>query len=224
MMQRRSRFRVGVGAPTLLASLATLFAGCSLLLDITDITPAPDAGDDVAAAGESTPPPGDSSVAGRDASKEGGGDASGDASPCREDLSFIDTGGFSIAFTLKTAQPDRLIALVNQRHICSRGVFWDIRLFDGLVYTELSDFNLGDTFFSSTGAPLNDGNTHEVVVTRASGGLVQVTVDGVPSGSTMAKQSFGFLDPLRVGTDACLGTNGTVVLQGSLTNLCARPQ
>jgi len=152
------------------------------------------------------------------------GDDGSDANPCTQDLSYIYTGPFTISFTLKTLQPDTLIALVNQRNVCNLGVFWDIRLYNSLVYVELSDSKTGITSLTSTCPPLNDDNVHEIVVSRAKGGLVTITVDGVPSGSIMAIQSFDQLSPLQIGMDVCTGYNGSTVFHGTLKNVCVRPE
>ncbi len=150
--------------------------------------------------------------------------ADGEASRCPQDLSYIRNAGFNIAFTLLTSQPDNVIALVNQRPVCTVGIFWDVRLVSGQIYVEIGDIDRGLVVFTSSGKPLNDGAPHDIVVNRKNG-LAQILIDGVASGSSMSYQSFdGALPPLQVGTDVCLGVNGTTMLSGTITNLCIGPQ
>jgi hypothetical protein len=230
-------------------TLGALGGGCSQLLGITNITAAPDSGTDAADGGADaardtpaeprdasspldvptaeTPPVDGSPPDVPDASPK---EAGVDAAPCTQDLSGIKNGGFYISFTLQTTQTNDVVALVSQRDVCSNGIFWELELVNQQLYLEVSDRQMGSTILrSSTGMPLNDGQSHAIVVSRVDG-RVQLTVDGVPSRSAMANQSFGDgeLGPLRSGTSVCpeSGT-GTAPLDrqiGSITNLCVRPQ
>jgi hypothetical protein len=225
------------------------------VLGITDIIaapPAPDASDATSSSDallESSVPDAPEVEAGPESSTMDAGDASlessvpdapeveagpesstmdaGDASACTQDLKNIGTGAFSISFTLKTTQPDPVIALANQRSVCSNGVYWDIRLVNGFLYIEISDFQTGLVMFTSPGSPLNDGAAHDIVVRRALR-KVLVTVDGKVSTAGMANQSFDdTLVPLRTGKDVCVGTDKTLPLDatlGGIANLCVKPE
>ena len=205
---------------TLLAPSAVLVGGCTQVLGITDIVAAPPAPD----ASDATSPVPD--APGVEAGPESSTMDAGDASPCTQDLKNIGTGAFSISFTLKTTQPDPVIALANQRSVCSNGVYWDIRLVGGLLYIEISDLQTGLATFTIPGSPLNDGAAHDIVVRRALRNVL-VTVDGTVSTAGMANQSFdGTLFPLRSGKDVCVGTDKTKPLDatlGGITNLCVNP-
>jgi hypothetical protein len=187
-----------LGSASLPALLGASLAGCSLALGITDVILAPDRSD------------------ASDAS------SADDATACSQDLSYAYKGPFTISFTIKTLQTDAQIALVNQRTECSVGMFWDVRLVDGFVYVELSDFPSGRTPLVSSGPTLNDGNPHEVAVRRRAG-VAELSVDAIVSASAMAPQSFEQLPPLQFGTDVC-ETDGTAPLHGLLTNLCVKSE
>jgi len=242
-----------------LSTAGALAAGCSQLLGISQITAATDAAGDDAnkdtpavpidssagdVAGEAPAPdssPSDRAISGdsntdariiRDSSspEASTNEAGADAAPCTQDLSGIKAGGFYISFTLQTAQPDTFIAIVNQRDICANGVFWDLRLLNGQIYLEFCDHALGLTIVrSGANVLLNDGKAHAVVVRRMNG-QVQLTIDGMPSGSGVANQSFaaGELGPLRSGTDVCDGVKTMTAAfddtLGSIMDLCVRPQ
>ena len=213
--------RAWVVVSTLLAPSAVLVGGCTQVLGITDIIAAPSA-PDASDATSSVP-----DAPGVEAGPESSTMDAGDASPCTQDLKNIGTGAFSISFTLKTTQPDAVIALANQRSVCSNGVYWDIRLVNGLVYVEISDLQTGLATFAVPGSPLNDGAAHDIVVRRALR-RVLVTVDGKVSTSGMANQSFDdTLFPLRTGKDVCVGTDKTMPLDatlGGIANLCVKPE
>jgi hypothetical protein len=227
---RPSRWRDELVRAALVASLWIPVLGCARALGITDITPAADASTDADAAekadGMSVDSPVDlsSTDALTDAVSDDGrlsdGANDADANVCiGGDLSNVDAGDFVISFTLQTTQTDQVIALANQRFLCTVGVLWDVRLVNGVIYFEISDNVLGLTFLMSQGQRLADGKPHSIVVSRTNG-IAQIDVDGTPSGSIVAQQSLTLLPPLEVDTDVCLGVNQTVALQGGLTNLC----
>ncbi len=203
VLLRRRPWVPWLGSASLPALLGASLAGCSLALGITDVIPAPDRSDasDASSARESS---------------------ADDATACSQDLSYAYKGPFTISFTIKTLQSDVQIALVNQRIECSVGMFWDVRLVDGFVYVELSDFPSGRTTLMSGGPTLNDGNPHEVAVRRHVG-LTELSVDAIVSASAMAPQSFEQLPPLQLGTDVC-ETDGTAPLHGMLTNVCVKAE
>ena len=252
-----------------LASLGTLAAGCSSLIGITDITPAPpdaapdatSAGDDAATGPEAANVRNDASVVdvsefettagdgspsdqsasidsssdaatGDSLAHESGASEGGDANGCPQDLSGTTIRDFSITFRMQTTQPSSNIALLNQRSLCDVGEFWDIRLYNHVLYVEISDRPAGRTVITGPGpgdsasAPgaLNDGNSHDIEVRRVMG-EARLTVDGALAGSSPSFQSFGSgLPPLKVGRDVCEGVNGTVALvQGTIDNICVKP-
>ncbi|HEV3189718.1 MAG TPA: hypothetical protein VGY54_04430 [Polyangiaceae bacterium] len=250
------------------ASLGTLAAGCSSLLGITDITPAPadasdatSASDDAATGPEATNVGSDASVidvsesgtlagdgspsdqssstdsssdiaTGDSLAHESGASEGGDANGCPQDLSGTATRDFSISFTLQTTQPSSNIALLNQRRECNVGEFWDIRLYNQILYVEISDVAQGGIVITgpspgdsaNMAVALNDGKPHDIVVSRVAG-EASLTVDGALAGSSSSFQSFGKgLPALKVGRDVCEGFNGTVPLvQGTIGNICVKP-
>ena len=212
----RCRVQVCAFGDALLALFAALLwvtgLGCGQVSGIADITAAADASADAPADAAWDLEPVDAPP--RDATSDT------DATACSgRDLSNVGAGDFVVSFTLQTVQKDQVIALVNQRLLCGNGVFWDVRLVSGLVYLEIADIEHGLTFLMSQGQTLFDGKPHAIVVSRNSG-TARIDVDGAPSGSIATPQSMTQLPPLKVGTDVCLGVNGTVALQGSLTSLC----
>jgi hypothetical protein len=61
------------------------------------------------------------------------------------------------------------------------------------------------------------------LVERVSGTL-SINIDGVRTASTAATESFGPLPPLVVGSDVCIGVDGTGVLTPPLQDLCVGKQ
>ena len=213
----RCRVQICAFGDALLALFAALLwapgLGCGQVSAIADIMPAADASTNAAV---------DSPVdlAAGDAPSSLDTTSDSNASACGgRDLSNVGSGDFVVSFTLQTTQKDQVISLVNQRLLCGNGIFWDVRLVSGLVYLEIADIDHGLTFLMSQGPTLFEGKPHAIVISRA-GGTARIDVDGAPSGSIATPQSMTQLPPLKVGTDVCLGVNGTVALQGSLTNLC----
>src|SRR5258707_573112 len=94
---------------------------CGRLLGVTDLSAAADASD--ASAGDDTATPADTG----DGSSSND-DASSDAPACTEDLSSVLNDDFTISFTFQTSQLDTVVALLNQRLVCTSGVFWEARL------------------------------------------------------------------------------------------------
>jgi hypothetical protein len=148
-------------------------------------------------------------------------DATADAGPCITDLSGIGTGDFRIAFSLSTTQTGQ-VALLNQRNVCFFGMFWDLRLYNGVLDVQTDD---GTNFveFKTTVPPLvNDGNLHAVVVHRVAQ-IITVTIDGALAGTSTAQTSFGSLPPFQTGHDPCQSgpmKDGTVGFAGTLENVC----
>ncbi len=203
-----------VGRPVLviaLGLLTTAGSGCVQLLGITDITA------DIVGDG-SVDDSGSSDVA-----SETGPD-NPDAAACPGDLSNVRTGDFTIAFRMQTNQPDKIVALINQRYVCAQTIFWDVQLVNQQIYFELSDSSgEGGYLFINTSSPaLNDDRPHDVLITRTNS-VVQIVVDGKGVGTRTAGQDLGGLAPLRVGDDVCVGGDGTVKLLGTVTNICVRP-
>jgi Laminin G domain len=146
-------------------------------------------------------------------------DAGRDASACKGDLSNVGTGDFHVSATITTVQSG-LVALANQRGVCYFGVFWDIRIQNGLLFVETDD-NTNYTKLVSTGKTVNDGQPHDLLVKRTAGTLTAY-VDGVASGSLPAASSLASLPPLVSRTDPCIGHAGdpTVAFVGMIANLC----
>jgi hypothetical protein len=156
-------------------------------------------------------------------SDTGASDSGQDALPCRNDLSNIGMADFQISFVVTTTQTG-MAALVNQRGACRGGMFWDIRLWTGgFLHVETDDGFDGAAdraTLTSTGAPVNDGRPHNVLVRRA-GGVLTVYVDGTASGSLGSVASFGQLPPLQSAIDVCDGHAGTVAFVGTIAGVCA---
>jgi hypothetical protein len=142
-----------------------------------------------------------------------------EAAVCDGDLSNIGTGDFRISLQVTTTQTG-WVAIANQRGNCGPGVFWDIRLTDGLLYVEVDDV-AHYTALTSTGRKVNDGAPHTILVVRAAGTLT-VYVDGGASGSQASGAALGSLPTPRVGTDICVGAVGdnTAALMGAVTSAC----
>src|SRR5579859_2503597 len=110
----------------------------------------------------------------------GPSDAAQSEHGCLESFSNIGTADFRISFTITTTQGGAA-ALVNQRRTCVHGVFWDLRMYDGIIQVEVDDI-ANYTSLRTDGAPVvNDGRPHAVLVWRASAALFG-SVDGVVSG------------------------------------------
>jgi hypothetical protein len=140
------------------------------------------------------------------------------APTCTSDLSGTGTGDFSISFTLTTTSTS-LSAVVCQRAACEHSQFWDVRLHQtGQVIVELDDGG-GAYMQLLAGTNVNDGAPHDVAVCRKSG-QVYAFVDGVLANETANATPLSTLPPLVTSTSVCTGIDGTVALDGSLTNLC----
>mgnify|MGYP001403147502 CR=1 FL=1 len=144
-------------------------------------------------------------------------DASDDGPTCTGTLSNVGTGDFDVSFAVTTTQGG-LVALVNQRQHCGPAVFWDVRLDNGSLRTEVDDVTTY-AMITTVGAVVNDGQRHRVLVQRRSGAL-DVYIDGVLSANGGSGQNLTALPPASVGVDVCDGNDGTVALVGSIDALC----
>lgn len=180
------------------------------VLDFREVLDVDDAGDVPL-----RPEAGDTSLA-SDASNADVADASSDseAPSCLSlDLKQTGSGDFNISFHVVTKQTG-LVALLNQRSFCSRGVFWDVRQsVTGVLIIEVDD---GTAYLDlKSTVPINDGRPHDVVIARVAGELT-IWTDGVATGHGSSKASLGALPPLRVGSDVCASTTapfeGTVLM------------
>jgi len=152
--------------------------------------------------------------------------APSDGSACVDTLSNIGAGDFHIRLVVTTTETG-LIALVDQRAICSLGMFWDLRAYpDHLVFETDDGLQVTGhyTHFDVTNTHINDGQPHCLVAQRV-GRSVTVFVDGVPSGSVPSLSVFGQLPPLMKGRDPCEGSpdagkDGTKPFVGVMANLC----
>jgi hypothetical protein len=165
------------------------------------------------------PPSPDASSLDAQSERDAGADAW-----CPGDLSNVGTGDFHVACTVTTAQTGR-VALANQRSWCFYQDMWDLRMEAGVPVIELDD-EAGVNHYTrlwSVGHPIDDGQPHDVLVERVSGTL-SINIDGVRTASTAATESIGPLPPLVVGSDVCIGVDGTGVLTPPLQNLCIGKQ
>jgi Laminin G domain len=199
-----------------LALSVGMISGCTQLLGIADITA--DQGGRGSDGGDDRSPGVDVPPAQTDASPFLDG---GDAGACTNDLSFAYAGGFYISFTLKTRQPDGVVALLNQREQCTIGTFWDLQMVNQALYFEIADPVTGDGVVTSKGAPLNDDLPHDIVITRDKNGLMQLTIDGRLAGTGTLHQTLGMKLPmLRIRTSVCVGEDPNVDFHGTMSNVC----
>ena len=142
------------------------------------------------------------------------------APPCVQDLSQVSTGTFRVSFVVQTTQAG-LVSLVNQRDVCNIGFsFWDVRLSNGNVAAETDDGLANYTRVTSSGATVDDGSAHTVLVERQQG-ILSVMVDGALVGSGASISNLVGLPPLALRQDPqAISSTGTVPLAGMLTNLC----
>jgi len=152
-------------------------------------------------------------------------DSSSDAFTCSggtNDLSNVGPGNFEIAFQIVTTQQG-LMALLNQRAVCTYAAFWAIRQSaSGKVLIELDNASPASYESLESTRTINDGQPHDVVVARA-GGKLTIRVDGAPAGQRASSTPLGLMPPLRVGDDVC--TNAvknppTLPLNGTLSAPC----
>jgi hypothetical protein len=135
---------------------------------------------------------------------------------CVSDLSNIGAGDFHVSFAMTTTQIG-LVALLNQRAVCTIGDFWDIRMQDGSLLVEIS--GAGNYAKLTTSGPIvNDGLAHSVVVERVAG-AVAAFIDGASVAVGPSTASFGPLPALMTGKDVC-HDDGTVGLIGTVANGC----
>jgi len=142
---------------------------------------------------------------------------------CLTDLSNVGTGDFHIAFTLTTTAGSIDMALLNQRTGCDESsTWWDVNYIPSTSTTGGMEVATDDgTHYvvveQATGALLDDGKPHRIVVARA-GGQLGFTVDGTQAGGPLADPyAFGAMPPLKIGTDDCPGFEGTI---GTITDVC----
>jgi hypothetical protein len=148
-------------------------------------------------------------------------DSGQDAARCINDLSNIGTADFQVSFSMMGTQTGRT-ALINQRRICYFDEFWDVRVQNGALMIETDENNQANwAIFTTKGPLVNDGQVHTVLVQRRAG-TVTAYIDGMASGTSTMRTSFGALPPMAIGTDPCdnNSTDGTVAFSGKVTNLC----
>jgi hypothetical protein len=226
MKMRRAHGRLGATAVASLliaGAVSALPAGC-------DSTAGGDASipDSTTAQTETGPGPdigGDNDASGV-GSDGGDGATDADAASCTQDLSNVGKGDFRIAFRIQTTATAQS-AVLSQRGSCSAGIYWSIRMGNGHlgVETDNNTERPGGYYVLTGIKAVNDGTPHDVVVTRTSG-MLAIRVDGVldptdaPATST---STLGSLSTVRIGTDVCVGVDGTVALTGTVTNVCVGP-
>jgi hypothetical protein len=140
------------------------------------------------------------------------------AQPAPADLSNVGTADFRVAFTIRTtAQVGS--AVINQRAECSHGSFWGVRTGPGGAIGVETDDGAHYTVLVSNGATrINDGAPHRVTIARENGTLA-IGVDNDPPALASSAASFGLLAPLKTGEDPCDGVDGTVPLDGAVTDV-----
>lgn len=217
---------------SLLAAVSAFGAGCTQLLGITDIT-----GVDGSITETTTDSgsPSDEQDSGETASDgpfaddltDGLADNSqdgADARSCSGDLSNVHAGDFLISFTMQTdsGQTDNLIALINQRNLCTVVPFWDVELANQQIQMEISESTDQSRYslIKTSGATLNDGKPHDVVITRTNNS-VKIVVDGNVIGTHLEDQDLGALPKLSIGHDVC---TGLVAFRGTITDVCVGPK
>lgn len=140
------------------------------------------------------------------------------ATTCSNDLSGLGSEDFSIAFSIQTTATVGS-GILSQRQICMRSKFWDIRLRGGgtSISVELDD----EVNYTALSAPMvvNDGAAHEVRVCRKSG-HVYVFADGGLITDSANATLFTTLAPLATKTTLCNGWDGTVALDGTVSDVC----
>ncbi|HVY47098.1 MAG TPA: LamG domain-containing protein [Minicystis sp.] len=164
-------------------------------------------------------------VCGQGAASGSGGAGSSSSSmgggACSQDLSNLGQGDFEVHLELATTQAGQ-VAVVNQRHVCAQGMFWDLRLYDGRLGMETDDPDHPYVLLESQ-RTVNDGQPHAIRVARANLQL-EIEIDGATDASTSSETAFAALPPLAEGADVCASTDGTVDFAGTLTDVCvARP-
>jgi hypothetical protein len=156
--------------------------------------------------------------------KAGGPGIAADAgTTCLTDLSGVGTADFHIAFTLTTTAGSIDMALLNQRTGCDETTtWWDVSYIPSTSTTGgLAVATDDGTHYviaeQATGAVVDDGKPHHIVVARV-GGQLGFSVDGLTAAGPIPNAySFGAMPPLRVGTDDCAGFAPTI---GSITDVC----
>jgi hypothetical protein len=171
---------------------------------------------------------GGSSAGGEGGARAGAGGESGSSacdyqpiSTCSNDLSNIGTGDFEIALELRSPAVSAS-AIASQRQSCGESYFWDLRMADGLLGFELDDN--GAHYAACRGTvPVNDRNTHSIVIRRESL-VVSMYVDcqldvtcSMPASLSMP------LPAVEVGFSPCSDAgsgDGTSPLIGKVSSLC----
>jgi hypothetical protein len=132
------------------------------------------------------------------------------------DLSNIGTADFHISLTV-TAPQMTDTSLVNQRTLCSYGVFWDIRVVKGSLLIETCDAISNYTAVTTHGPLVTDGKAHRVIVKRVAQ-WITAYIDGVASGVGQSKSSLGPLPPVS-SKDPCEATGQFSPFLGSIADL-----
>ncbi len=183
-----------------------------------------DAGEDADDAPDAAAADGSATVDATNADADGAtGDADGgDGSPCTDTLAGQKLADFSVAFTITTSTQDKS-AVLNQRAICGRGSFWDVRIgthIAGAPAIEIDDGANYTVEWSLTA--VNDGLPHRILITRTSG-HVAFFIDGVMTMHDAGAESnanLTVLAPLRIGTDVCEAVDNTKPLVGAVSDVC----
>ena len=132
----------------------------------------------------------------------------------------VGSGNFTFAFWLETTQAG-LVDLFAKRSICDHSNFWNLRLQDGHLVTELDQDASATNYvvFFSVDA-LNDGLFHHVAVVRR-GTVVSAYVDGALDSSATSGEPTNVSNgaELTAASGACTGQDATRPLQGMLDEI-----
>jgi hypothetical protein len=144
----------------------------------------------------------------------------GDAGSCKNDLSGIGTGDFTVSLRLTTTQTGR-VALLNQRMACNGSNFWELELrTGGALQFETDDATPVHVIIDPTPV-VTDGMAHDVVIKRVAE-MITITIDGTSAagGTAQCATSFGALVSMATGTSVCSGEATFSLATGSLSNVC----
>jgi hypothetical protein len=154
---------------------------------------------------------------------------------CAQSLSDVGKDNFRISFTIAVLPTSKQMAVLNQRSECSNvSSYWDVRMGH---YCYASDVDGGDTCAYGLLAievggspyiglvspyPIDDGAEHKVVILR-NNGMLSMTVDNNTPTIVPCDDKLEALPEMLRKEDVCDGVDGTVKLDGKLTDVCATP-
>ncbi len=137
------------------------------------------------------------------------------------------TNDFSASIWFKQAGPTQNMALLSNRSSPSGGVFFDIRINQGLVGAEIDD-DVGDYTAASNATNVSDGTWHQAVAVRQ-GVALSLYIDGVLQKTATAANvvNIANTNALQIGTDAATanfnGSTDETRLYARALNACEIP-